>query len=406
LAKWFADQWQAFGFISGVHLRRFHYQLISQDPPPILPNGTPYENTNNCWCVLGQASKYARYLGLIDPECFVDRRNGAPLLFAPDPYDFETEPEIYANSNLLFESFDFPSFPRLPSFSVNNFMVGQPYILEIWCEKSTMNDVLEPLCRKYQVNFITGLGEMSLTHCKLFVDRLARYNKPCRILYVSDFDPAGLSMPVAVSRKIEKFLTDSNFDVKLFPLILTHEQCLAYHLPRTPIKPGEKRAGRFEERFGAGATELDALQALHPGVLRQIVEDAILHFYDATLQVRVDRLNDELSYDLGEVWTDVLAEHGKEIKELEKDHEALRIEFQSKMDDFKDRIKNEWQGIRSELAEAAPDIDDYELPEPEEAQGLGEGLFDSRRAYMEQLKFYKDFQGRLREPDPVNDVGA
>src|SRR5919199_1711002 len=75
LGAWFASLWQRFGYRSGVHIRRVHYQIISQDPPIRLPNGTPYENTETCWDVLSQASKMARYLGLVDPGAFDDRRN-------------------------------------------------------------------------------------------------------------------------------------------------------------------------------------------------------------------------------------------------------------------------------------------------------------------------------------------
>ena len=39
----------------------------------------------------------------------------------------------------------------------------QRYHIEIWAEKTTMNDVLLPLCQRYGVNLITGAGEQSLT---------------------------------------------------------------------------------------------------------------------------------------------------------------------------------------------------------------------------------------------------
>jgi hypothetical protein len=37
--QWFYDLWQRFGYRSGVHVRRVHYQIISQHPPVLLPNG-------------------------------------------------------------------------------------------------------------------------------------------------------------------------------------------------------------------------------------------------------------------------------------------------------------------------------------------------------------------------------
>ena len=55
----------------------------------------------------------------------------------------------------------------------------------------------------------------------------------------------------------------------------------------------ELRREKFEERFGAGANELDALEALHPGVLAEIVEQAILRFhifYQAAVNVSSQRI--------------------------------------------------------------------------------------------------------------------
>jgi hypothetical protein len=42
-ARWFADLWHRFGYSYGVHLRRTHYQIISQDPPILMPSGVPYK---------------------------------------------------------------------------------------------------------------------------------------------------------------------------------------------------------------------------------------------------------------------------------------------------------------------------------------------------------------------------
>ena len=31
MAEWFTNLWNEFGYTTGVHLRRFHYQLVSQE---------------------------------------------------------------------------------------------------------------------------------------------------------------------------------------------------------------------------------------------------------------------------------------------------------------------------------------------------------------------------------------
>src|SRR4029453_2404048 len=102
-----------------------------------------------------------------------------------------------------------------------------------------------------------------------FLQRVQRSQKPTRVFYLSDFDPAGDQMPVAVARQLD-FLASQDVpeaDIKLTPLLLTRTQVHAYSLPRIPIKESDRRKGQFEDRYGEGAVELDALEALYPGVL-------------------------------------------------------------------------------------------------------------------------------------------
>ena len=51
-------------------------------------------------------------------------------------------------------------------------------------------------------------------------------NRPARMFYIADFDPAGHGMPVSVTRKIEFFLADRNLDldIRLQPIVLTLPQ--------------------------------------------------------------------------------------------------------------------------------------------------------------------------------------
>ena len=115
-----------------------------------------------------------------------------------------------------------------------------------------MNDILEPLGIRYSVNIVTGIGELSHTRCVELVQRAIASGRPVRILYVSDFDPAGISMPVAVARKIEFAIqaVARRVDVQVRPIARAHEQCVDYRLKRIPLKASEHRAAAFEKRFG------------------------------------------------------------------------------------------------------------------------------------------------------------
>ena len=63
-------------------MRRIHYRIISGKERAKRSDGMPYENTQECWHYLAEASKGARYLRLVDPAAFVDRRNPDPIINA------------------------------------------------------------------------------------------------------------------------------------------------------------------------------------------------------------------------------------------------------------------------------------------------------------------------------------
>lgn len=332
-AQWFADLWHSAGYINGVHLRRVHYFAVSKGITD--HKGDPYENTDRCWGYLVLASKNARYLGLVPIEAVHDAKN-------PNP-----------NQNAYYEHKDNPSFdiytPSLedPYISVYGFEINntQPYHLEVWCEKSTMNDVLNPVCQKFGANLVTFEGETSITACYELMKRIDDSGgKPTRIFYISDFDPAGKSIPVAMARKVEYMVqyykqdTDvgKNFEVKVKSLVLTQDQVSTYRLPRTPIKKTEKRAGKFQKSFGTGAVELDALEALQPGQLSEIVTEAMKPYY---------------SY-----------EAEQEMMEAERNlRQAVKKQIDSITSKYTDEIEVV-QNMLSEINAITEDVSDY-LPE-------------------------------------------
>lgn len=395
--EWFAELWNRFGYTTGVHLRRIHYRIVSQSPPVLMPNGKPYENTLECWKDLTDASKYARYLKLVDVNDFDDKRSTAAR-------DFEkaviNAPNIgvdyfsYGDSDGL--SIELPEFPDPPGYLIGGYDQHQPYHLEIWCEKSTMNDILEGLAERFGATVQIGVGEMSITRVRDLVKRIQKKDRPARIFYISDFDPAGKSMPVAVARKLEYFSYERSveLDIRVFPLVLTEDQCRDYQLPRTPIKEAEKRAAHFEERFGAGATELDALEALHPGALSQIIAEAMAPYYDKGLVRRVGDAWRVLKHDLDALEEIVHTEHEDEIEQLRGEYDAIRESLEAQLQDIDERRKAIWQAISDELRQRTPKIKDYPVPEPLYADDEPDALYDSNRDYETQIGAYKEFQGK------------
>lgn len=430
-AQWFRDLWQQFGYDRGVHLRRVHYRIVSASPQIARPDGTVYENTQRDWDYLNEASKWARYLRLVPPSSFVDRRNPEAVIHARwnKPGDFLYEdpaPRYSLAGGWAEDDYFLPELPELPSlpdelpdpprFEVEGYHDGiqQDFHVEIWCEKTTMNDILLPLCEAYNLNLITGAGEMSITAVVEFLQRVRRAERPARIIYISDFDPAGLGMPISVARKIEYFQRNEGFhtlNIRLNPLALTAGQVAVHSLPRVPVKDTDLRKGSFEAAYGEGQVELDALEALYPGELARLVEDAILNYYDPTLRRRArdqreeleaaleeereriieEDYSDDLNYlyaDYGELLTDFAATQAR-FTELIQQFQPEIDAHHDRLEEIKARGRQLYGLLSTNLARIAVNLNDYPLPKPELPPEPDTWLYDSRRDYIAQLMAYK-----------------
>ena len=409
-AQWFAKLWRRFELGPGTHLRRVHYILVSQASPIIGANSKPYENTDDCWQNLIEASRDARYLGLVRIEDFEDRRNDGVaeyLVASEQDADLQVEEPFPLSADL--SSLKLNSWlSNPPKFQFSPAVVDQRFHIELWAEKTSVNDVLMALAGQYGLNVVTASGEISLTHCHRLVERAkASAPRPVRILYISDFDPAGMSIPVACARKIEFLIHREHLDldVQVRPVVLTHEQCVRYRLPRTPIKKSEARAKRFEQRFDKGGTELDALEALHPGELRRILEQEIQRYHDGDLDYRVSEAADDIQSDLNQVREAILQHHKTELDAVKAAHGDLVGQCNAELKQIADRYRKPLKKIAGrfnrlqktiaeELESEAPDPAEMDWPEPDDGDEDEDPLFDSTRDYVEQANRFKEHQGK------------
>jgi hypothetical protein len=250
----------------------------------------------------------------------------------------------------------------------------------------------------YKVNLITGVGELSYTACRNFITRLD--DRPARIIYITDFDPSGQNMPVSAARKIEYELYRQGLDndVQVRHIILTHAQCLQYELPRTPIRETNPQAPRFEQRFGEGATELDALEALRPGVFASIVRKEIERYWNPDHSRAVQTQIDNFQEELDRVQNSMYAEHFEEIEAFNVEIRQLNAQLRSvnrQARELHERMKPKWHAMVEKLRENQPEPE-LECPEFDADEDTNP-LFDSTRGYVEQMDYYKIYQDRPTE---------
>jgi hypothetical protein len=393
-ARWFAELWERFGFGSGVHLRRIHYHIVSAGS--ILKHGGElYENNKDCWNYMQQASRQARYMGLVDPEELVDRRNPEPKIYmGPGALGWE---EIHNEPGWDYEFYGFelpglkvpePSL-YLPKLSPTGYTyndVMQRYHVEVWAEKTTMDDILIPLCRHTATNYVSGAGYLSITAMvKLLRHRVHHLEKPCRILYVSDYDDAGMNMPRQMARQMQFWIDRyaAECDIRVEPIVMTAEQAADY-----PAAPD------------SGAVELDAMEAIDPGRLERIVRRAISPFRDRGLRTRAWEVAQEAQENLDEHFEEECADELSELYTIEEEAQAIYGRYQETLEEVAEAIERELEPLRErlqgveesiteKLSEMDPDLP--ELPDGEYApEGADEGwLFDARRDHLEQLDYFK-----------------
>ena len=273
------------------------------------------------------------------------------------------------------------------------------------CEKTSVNDVLLPLAEEFGAVLQTGAGELSISLARLLAKRLQASGKPARIFYISDYDPAGQSMPVAVARKLEFFIRSEHLDIdaRLFPLVLSRDQVQQFALPRTPIKPTERRREAFEKRHGEGAVELDALEALVPGELERIVRAALSTYHDSELDERVAAQREEMEQILAGLQETVLQLHSDKLAEVRAELEQIRADLGPRMEAYTSHLEKVWHGISQDLHRKLDNFGGYGLTQADVAEEFGSGLYDSQRDYLIQMAAYKQFQGKERL-EPAEDA--
>lgn len=415
-AEWFKDLWIKLGFEgkTKIHIRRVYYTFISQKKEVLKHDGSPFYPTDKDWKYLEDSSKFARCINLVDPMAFSDHRN-------PEPYDFsrknhgfnpdecpgwtvskwwEDNNTWYLPSINLLESsyleWDLPDF-KIHGFDYDESL--QPYHIEVWCEKSTMNDVLIPICQRYGAVLVTGVGFMSITAVISLLNRIKNIEKPVQIFYISDFDPSGAKMPIAVARQVEYWLKfyDLDLDVKLTPLVLTKEQVEKYNLPRVPAKDTDSRKKNFESTYGEGAVELDALEALYPGELSRILTEKIMEFRDENLEARIHNERNNFADKMEKIWENVVEPYQDDLDEIEEELEPIIEKYNNKIAGLDKKLQKELEPIRSKLKIVGQSINygieniEVDLPDKPHAEvnQNEEWLFDSKRDYLDQIKYYK-----------------
>jgi hypothetical protein len=282
------DEYTAQGF--DLTLRQLYYQFVSRGL--IANKMSEYKR-------LGSVVNDARLAGLIDWENIVDRTRG---LEAKAHWDSPSD-IIEACASQF----------RLDKWS------DQKYRVEVWIEKDALTGVIDGVCTKLDVPYLSCRGYTSQSEMWTAAQRLIKHVRQKQIPYIlhlGDHDPSGIDMSRDIIDRIQLFMEHHCGKTAEFKrLALNMEQVEKYDPPPNPTKLTDSRAEGYLAEHGDESWELDALE---PKTIAGLIEGAVLKVRDAKRWQERCKEEAEAKAALSAVaenWEDIAGQYPGEVPE-------------------------------------------------------------------------------------------
>lgn len=160
---------------------------------------------------------------------------------------------------------------RVAALYRHNLWADSRYHVEVWCESDSIGGVLRQTCRKLAVSLYATRGFSSLT---LLYEAAQEINasdaEEAVVLYVGDFDPAGVLIDGRVETELRSHL---DIPLRMERLAVNEGQIVDYDLPTKPRKASERRR--------PDVTATVEAEAMPGGILRGLVRDAVEEYLPA-----------------------------------------------------------------------------------------------------------------------------
>lgn len=142
--------------------------------------------------------------------------------------------------------------------------------VQVWCESRSLAGVLLDECDELAVSIYPAAGFTSLSFAyeaaKEIISR-CKGGKTARILYVGDYDPAGVLIDQSIKAEILTHIP-SSLPLTFQRIGINPDQIREYDLPTKPRKAGDRRALEVESTVEAEAMPAAYMRAL----LREAIE--------------------------------------------------------------------------------------------------------------------------------------
>ena len=150
-------------------------------------------------------------------------------------------------------------------------------LVEVWCESRSLAGVLGQVCREYVVPLFPAGGFASLSFLNQAAGHIQRSERAnAVILYVGDYDQAGVLIDRSIEKELRGFLGGWPCDLSFERLAVNDEQIDSMGLPTRPPKHSDKRSQEVTRAVEAEAIPAPAMREIVSAALQGLIPERVL----------------------------------------------------------------------------------------------------------------------------------
>ena len=150
-------------------------------------------------------------------------------------------------------------------------------LVEVWCESRSLAGVLGQVCSEYVVPLFPSSGFSSLSFTYQAATHIQESERAhAVILYVGDYDQAGVLIDKAIESRLRDFLASWPGELTFRRLAVNDDQIDRMGLPTRPPKASDTRSPEVTRAVEAEAIPAPAMRAIVSSALQGLIPERVL----------------------------------------------------------------------------------------------------------------------------------
>ena len=150
-------------------------------------------------------------------------------------------------------------------------------LVEVWCESRSLAGVLGQVCREYVVPLFPSGGFASLSFLFQAAGHIQESGRSnAVILYVGDYDQAGVLIDRAIEGRLRDFLAAWDGELTFHRLAVNDDQIDRMGLPTRPPKGSDTRSPEVTRAVEAEAIPAPAMRGIVSSSLQELIPERVL----------------------------------------------------------------------------------------------------------------------------------